>query len=323
MPFKITLAWVFLLLFGELCATAQTIHKHVLPRPKHAQSPGRNTAPTKRLVYELDALSTPARGLLVLLPGRGEPAKDVFRASSLAKQAAQQGFVVLVPALNDRRYLDSASIHFLDDAIAMVIQRQPALVRQLIIGGFSAGGQLAFTYAEKLLQDTTRRPWRVRAVLGVDPPLDLTEHWQRAAYHLAKQDCNKFRADDQNTLRELTRDMGGSPAEFTTNYLTKTAFLRSDPAGGNAQWLKTLSVRLYCEPDLLFWQQQYCPALEAADFNAEGAAALVSCLQRQGNKQAHYIQTTGKGFIGKQRMPHSWSIVDAVECVEWLKHCLL
>lgn len=42
-----------------------------------------------------------------------------------------------------------------------------------VLGGFSAGGQLAITYAETLVRDSTRQPWRVRAVLEVDPPLDL------------------------------------------------------------------------------------------------------------------------------------------------------
>ncbi|RZK27424.1 MAG: hypothetical protein EOO63_13415, partial [Hymenobacter sp.] len=197
--------------------------------------------------------------------------------------------MVLVPALNDRRYLDTASTRYLDDAIGALVQQQPSLAHNLIIGGFSAGGQLAFAYAEKLVRDSVQRPWRVRAVLGIDPPLDLTEHWQRAAYHLAKQDCPAFRSADQNTLRELTRDMGGSPTQFPTAYLARTAFSRSDPAGGNAKWLSHLPVRLYCEPDVAFWQQT-CAALELADLNADGAAALVALLQSQGNPNAQYIK---------------------------------
>ena len=229
--------------------------------------------------------------------------------------------MVVVPALNDRKYLDTASTHFLDDVLEKLVQQYPALARRLVMGGFSAGGQLAFAYAEKLVRDSVQHPWRVRAVLGVDPPLDLTEHWQRAEYHLAKKDCPDLRAADQNMLRELTRDMGGSPTQFPTAYSDRTAFLRSDSAGGNAKWLKCLPVRLYCEPDLAFWQQT-CPALELADLNADGAAALITRLQNQGNTRAQYIKTTGKGFIGKRRMPHSWSIVDATECAEWLQHCL-
>jgi pimeloyl-ACP methyl ester carboxylesterase len=318
---KIILTYGIAWLLWTTCADAQTVRKHVLQRNEPATAASHRKKPAKRPVYQLDPTSSAARGLLVLLPGRGEPAEDVFRATNLAQQAAQHGFVVLVPELNDRRYLDTASTHFLDDAIREAVQQHPTLAHQLIMGGFSAGGQLALAYAEQVVRDSAQRPWRVRAILGVDPPLDLADHWQRAEYHLAKQDCAASRISDQNTLRELTRDMGGSPAKFPEVYLARTAFSRSDPAGGNAQWLRRLPIRLYCEPDLAFWQKD-CPTLEPADFNADGAAALIACLQRQGNTQAQYIKTTGKGFIGKRRMPHSWSIVDATECADWLQHCL-
>jgi hypothetical protein len=79
---------------------------------------------------------------------------------------------------------------------------------------------------------------------------------------------------------------------------------------------------MYCEPDLAYWQQKYCATLQPTDFNAYNAAGFIAQLQRQGNKQAQYIQTTGKGFLGKQRMPHSWSIVDAADCAAWLQTCL-
>jgi pimeloyl-ACP methyl ester carboxylesterase len=318
---KITSLYTVALLLWGSCATAQTVRKHVFLRTKATQLPGGDGFPSQRTVYQLAPVSAAPCGLLVLLPGRGEPARDVFRATSLARQAAQQGFVVVVPALNDRRYLDSASTRFLDDVLGMLVRQYPLLAHRLVMGGFSAGGQLAVAYAEQLVRDSAQYPWRVRAVLGVDPPLDLTEHWQRAALHLAKQDCPAFQASDQNTLRELTRDMGGSPAQFPAAYLARTAFSRSDPAGGNAKWLTRLPIRLYCEPDLDFWRQT-CPALEVADFNADGAAALITHLQRQGNTRAQYIQTTGKGFAKKRRMPHSWSIVDAPECAAWMRHCL-
>jgi len=317
MPPKITVICTAALLLWGVGAAAQTVHKHVFSRP----TPSLDGLPAKRTVYQLDPVAAPARGLLVLLPGRGEPANNVFRATSLARQAAQQGFAVLVPVLNDRKYLDTASTHFLDDAISRLVQQYPLLGRRLVLGGFSAGGQLAFAYAEKLVRDSTQHPWRVRAVLGVDPPLDLADHWERAEYHLATQDCPASRASDQNTLRELTQALGGSPTQFPAAYLSQTAFSRSDPAGGNARWLRRVPVRLYCEPDLAFWQQD-CPALQLADLNADGAAALITFLQKQGNTRAQYIKTTGKGFVGKRRMPHSWSIVDTTDCAEWMRRCL-
>jgi pimeloyl-ACP methyl ester carboxylesterase len=230
--------------------------------------------------------------------------------------------VVLVLDLNNRICLNAADARFLDEAIEQAVRQQPALGRQLVLGGFSAGGQLAFAYAETLVRDSTQRPWRVRAVLGVDPPLDLAAHYNRSQYHLDQQDCPAWRSDDQRIVGELAHEFGGSPAQVPAAYLARSAYSRSDSVGGNAQWLRTLPVRVYCEPDLLYWQQQYCAKLQLTDLNAYQAAGLIAQLQRHSNKQASYIQTTGKGFYGKRRMPHSWSIVDAADCAAWLQACL-
>jgi len=321
MSHKIMLVYAIAWLLWAASAGAQTVHKHILRFPKPTPLMEQDGSLTKRAFYQLDPAIPTARGLLVLLPGMGEPARDVFRATRLAQEAAQRGFVVLVLGLNDRLCLDAAGTRFLDDAIGEVVQQHPGLARRVVVGGFSAGGQLAFAYAETLVRDSTQRPWRVRAVLGVDPPLDLAVHWQRAQYHLDQQDCAPFRVYDQSTLRRLTHELGGSPAQFAGLYLARSAFARSDPAGGNAQWLRALPVRLYCEPDLAFWQAS-CPIYQLEDLNAYGATALIACLQRQGNTRAQYIQTTGKGFVGRRRLPHSWSIVDATDCAAWLQHCV-
>ena len=139
---------VLLFLLGVVSAPAQSLRKHVLlpsvPTSKTA------TKAAKRVFYQLDPLTPTARGLLVLLPSLGEPARDVLRATHLAQEAAQRGFVVLIPELNDRISLDTASVRFLDEAIATVVQQSPVVARQLIIGGFSAGGNLPLP---------TRRDW--------------------------------------------------------------------------------------------------------------------------------------------------------------------
>ncbi|MFD1874915.1 hypothetical protein [Hymenobacter bucti] len=119
-------------------------------------------------------------GLLVLLPGRGEPARDVFRATRLAHEAAARGLLVLVLGLNDRVYLDSLSLHVIDAAIGQAVRTNPTLAAYVALGGFSAGGQLALAYAKTVRRDSTHRPWQIHAVLGVNPPVDLVANWQRA-----------------------------------------------------------------------------------------------------------------------------------------------
>jgi pimeloyl-ACP methyl ester carboxylesterase len=306
-----------LLFFGWVAGlregAAQPVQRRVLPATSRQPLAARH-----RTFYQLAPVQQPPLGLLILLPGRGEPARDVFRASRLAHEAAARGFLVLALGLNDRLYLDSLSTHVLDAAIEQAVRTNPALATHVALAGFSAGGQLALAYAETVRRDSTHRPWQIRAVLGVDPPVDLVAHWQRAQREQAAADCPVLQASSQRLIQELTAAFGGSPTQVPAVYQARSAFVQGDSLGGNARYLRHLPVRLYCEPDLAFWQQHYCASFQLSDLNAPSAAALVACLQRQGNRQATYVQTTGKGFQGKHRMPHAWSIVEAAEGAAWL-----
>jgi hypothetical protein len=62
--------------------------------------------------------------------------------------------------------------------------------------------------------------------------------------------------------------------------------------------------------------------MQLEDLNAVTLRQLAACLQRQGNTRAEYIETTGKGRLHGRPFPHSWSIVDVPECVQWLQTCL-
>jgi pimeloyl-ACP methyl ester carboxylesterase len=195
------------LLLGWLCgltrAAAQTGHRRVLLATVLALVGGQPLAARHRTFYQLAPRNQPPRGLLVLLPGRGEPAPHVLRATRLAQEATARGFLVLVLGLNDRIYLDSASSQVLDAAIRQAIRTTPTLAARVVVGGFSVGGQLAVAYAETARRDSTLRPWQIWAVLGVDPPLDLAEHWQRAERHLTAQDCPVLQAGDARIVKEL------------------------------------------------------------------------------------------------------------------------
>jgi hypothetical protein len=58
---------------------------------------------------------------------------------------------------------------------------------------------------------------------------------------------------------------------------------------------------------------------EYKDLNADSGEAMIDFLQKAGNAQAQFVKTRGKGFRKGMRFPHAWTIVDAAECIGWLK----
>ncbi len=54
--------------------------------------------------------------------------------------------------------------------------------------------------------------------------------------------------------------------------------------------------------------------------NALDQSAMINYLRRLGNKDAEFINAFGKGYrLDGTRHPHSWSIVDAANCINWIK----
>ncbi|RPD44131.1 hypothetical protein DNI29_22305 [Hymenobacter sediminis] len=309
---------VVLLLVAAVPLTAQTKQQRVF-----AADPTQLYR-TRKYAHELSLLllpaSTPApHGVLLLLPGLGERAEHVFQATSLGAEAARAGLVTVVPTLNNRLYLDSAGTYFLDEVLRRVTQQYPSVGRNLFLGGFSAGGHLALTYAETLVRDTARLPLRVTAVFSVDSPVDLAAFWQTGQRQVAQNCHPQLVQGGRSTMATLTQAFGGSPDQRPATYRRYSAFSSRDPTGGNLALLRATSVRVYCEPDLSFWRQHYCPTWQLEDLNAALLKTLIDNLRGQGNTRAEYMETYGKGRLGKRPFPHSWSIVDAPECIRWLQ----
>lgn len=306
------------LLTGQ--AYSQVVQKHVLAASDSAGLFINDGASQELAFYQLGPpAGVPVQGLLLLLPGLGAQAQDVFRETSLPQEAAQAGLLTIVPTLNSRLYLDRASKQLINTAISEVLKTNSAPGRRFFIGGFSAGGHLALSYAEALLADTAQNSVVLKAVFGVDPPTDMRQFWQLGQRRM-EQNCSKLlRREGQTIVASLTRAFGGSPAEFPERYRANSAFSSIDSTGGNAHWLTSIPVRLYAEPDIAYWQQHYCKTFTADDLTARTSARLIERLQKLGNSQAQYMETNGKGFIGARRFPHSWSILDAKDCVSWMQ----
>ncbi|WP_460502275.1 hypothetical protein, partial [Hymenobacter agri] len=264
----------------------------------------------------------PLRGVLLLLPGLGCPAEGVFKETTLAQEAARAGFVAVVPTLNNRLYLDSAGTRLLEQVLGRVARQYPGIGRNLCLGGFSAGGQLALAYAEALERDSARQAWRIKAVLGVDPPADLANLWHRGQRDIDRNCSALLVRGGQATLKTLADAFGGSPEQLPAVYERYSAFISTNPTGGNLARLAATPVRVYCEPDMAYWRWHLCATMQLEDLNAVTLRQLVACLLRQGNARAEYIETSGKGRLNGRQFPHAWSIVDAPECVRWLQACV-
>jgi hypothetical protein len=248
-------------------------------------------------------------GILLLLPGRGESPKEVFKNTSLPILLEAKGYLTVIPGLRYSLFAGKTIKAQITKILSAQSIKNNLNKPDLLIGGFSAGGAVAMSYAEFLLSSDTVS--NLRGVFVIDSPLDL-ERLYISSERMLKYNCSDLIHKEGALTKDfLDKSLGGSPKLKSENYVALSPYSASSPDGGNARWLKNIAVRLYSEPDLQFVQNKYCEELQFEDINAFDLEKLNKFLLQIGNDRTEYITTTGRGF-------HSWNIVDPTELIDWI-----
>ena len=154
-----------------------------------------------------------------------------------------------------------------------------------------------------------------KAIAICDAPLDMVRN-----YHECKKasdlNLNPIGASESEGMASYIRsNLKGTPEQAMSAYINYSPFCYTAKNGGNAKAFKNIYLRCYTEPDVNWWIENR--GRDYYGMNAIDLAALVNQLKILGSKKAELITTTGKGFQDGSRHPHSWSIVDEKELVEW------
>jgi hypothetical protein len=245
-------------------------------------------------------------GILLLLPGKGDNPKGVFKKTALPEKLLAKGYMTIVPNLKYALFADEMIRKQLGEILKAETESRPSA--GLAIGGFSAGGAVALSYAEHLASQEGAT--NLKSVFVIDPPLDL-QRLYATSRKTRRFNCPSVASEGQQTIDYLDKALGGSPDDQYNNYVANSPYMASESDGGNAKWLKQLPVRLYTEPDIDFVKERQCAEVELQDLNAGDLEKLNKQLRRAGNDRCELIITKGRGY-------HSWNIADADELAAWV-----
>ena len=260
----------------------------------------------------------PPTGFLILVGSYGETAEEVLRNSSIPAEASKRGILTIVPIFQ----MGTASIGF-DQATQESFRRiaDHAIEKHQLhkipffVGGFSIGGTAAVKFAELAVQNGhSKKP---NAVFAVDPPLDFERLYYSAKRNIRLSKESAPPKESQFLVLRLEDEFGGSPDKLLENYTAASPYSFSDTTQTAIKNLIHTPIRIYIEPDVDFFMSK---GIDLSGTNALDASAFVNELQRLGNNGAELLVTKEKGFRepGHQKNPHSWSIVDAPDLVQWL-----
>ena len=257
--------------------------------------------------------------LVILLPPYGGNF-NYYNSSKLPKLLTSKGIDLAVVYPGDVGYLEENHLVRLDSLIGFIVNKYGYNRKNIIIGGFSAGGYGAMKYTVYSKMGNTILHYFPKAVFSIDAPLDI-ERWYYSLQSITERNPKTNKAFGEafyitGMLKEL---FGGDPSEKPEAYEKNSVLSIKKKDGGNAIYLINTPVLLFTEPDINWYINNL--NLDYTQINAIDQAALVNILKLNGNKNAELVVITGKGFrpdLGNIRMPHSWQIVDEKLLAIWI-----
>jgi len=274
---------------------------------------------TSNLYIVIYPSELPYKGFTFLIPGMFQKAQDVLVQSDLPRYAAQQGILTFIPTFKtgiSSLGFDTATQSSLLEMLELVISVYKLKGLDFYIGGFSIGGTCAVKYAELAL--VNNYPVKPVAVFAIDSPLDFERMYNGSMREISLPNSSEGGMEESTyLLKRFRKEFGGSPGENLQAYHKKSPYSFNDTTQHAIKPLVNLPIRFYTEPDILWWMSE---GVDYSSMNSFDFAAMTNELKRMGNKKVELMITTDKGYRkpDHSRHPHSWSIVDAKDLVQWM-----
>jgi len=260
------------------------------------------------------------KGVLVLMPGFAQPAELIFPESKIQNVAYVNNLLSIAIPCQPKLYADSIVIEKLNKTLNHVKTKYNISAEDFIIGGFSAGGTISLRYAEYCYQKPDEASIKPQAVFTVDSPVDLFHIWNYFERELEKN-FSEAGVNEAKYVQELMLKEIGSPKDNWDVWNAFTPFNMESKEKGNEQFLENIAVRVYHDIDVNWLIKERHRSL--IDTNALPASELINRLRQYGNKHAEFMTAKNEGYRSSGlRHPHSWSIVDEIELVQWVKQQL-
>ncbi|HAA18669.1 MAG TPA: hypothetical protein DCP28_07845, partial [Cytophagales bacterium] len=273
------------------------------------------TPPTPSDAYQWHKAHS-AKGVLILFPGFGHNAASTQSEFPIVEAANQAGFSVLLFNFNRHLWLNTEEQATLAELTHNLLAYEGQPMDKVFIGGYSSGGNVALLLSNYLLEQ--EHPIMPRGVFVVDSPIDLQQLYEHSALAV-ERNVAQVAVNEGQYLKQLFAQALGHPSQDLPNYQEASPYTHSSGTITNIAALNHTPLRLYTEPDLNWWQTER-GVQDLSETNSGTLHQLERFLaEEDGWHQVEYVATSGKGYRADgTRHPHSWSIVDVPELLEWM-----
>ena len=255
------------------------------------------------------------KGLLILFPCFPCDAKNTLSEFKIAEITVKNNFSVLAMNLNQRLYLNQNEKQELAEQLTRIIKEQNLSKKNIFIGGFSSGGNVSLLISDYLVENKSQI--QPKGVFIVDSPIDLLGLYGTAEKNL-KLNFSESSIQESTWIKNMFDKEFGNPSNGIMTYEQNSPYTFKTENIDNLKGLEKLKIRFYTEPDLKWWKEY--AKNEYEDLNAFYIQKLSNKLKIEfGEDNVELINTENRGYRANgERHPHSWSIVNEKELINWM-----
>jgi hypothetical protein len=259
------------------------------------------------------------KGVVVLLTSFIPP-ESLLPETKLHNVAFVNDILTIVVSTRQKLYADSSTLNRISTVLKDVAKRFSVDTSKFVLGGYDEAGNIALRYTELTYENPTRFSVQPKAVFGIDTPVDLFGLWHWAERQIKKNYWPGAVGDSKYYIDTMTKE-NGTIYNNADRYKMFTPFYREEQGTGNEQYLVKVPVRLYYDTDI-DWQLKN-RRNSFYDTKIPDGSELINRLLLLGNSKAEFVSSKQPGLRSDGiRHPNSFSIVDEVECIQWVKRSL-
>ncbi|WP_299318582.1 hypothetical protein [uncultured Maribacter sp.] len=265
--------------------------------------------------YELIKPTENAKKVLVLFPGFPHNAGDTKREFTILTYAKENKIAVIYMNYNQKLWLEENEKIALAEQLQSILKENKLPSNDVYIGGYSSGGNVSLLIGSFLSQNNHFK-LVPKGVFIIDSPIDLVALYKSSKKNLKRNFSKVSITESTWIIKNFENQLGNLEDEYL-KYQRLASYTSETSNIDNLKGLKNTKIRLYTEPDTLWWKKN-----RMADYdqlNSYYIKSLSEDLRKLGFKRVEYISTENMGYRANgERHPHSWSIIDKKEIINWI-----
>ena len=261
-------------------------------------------------IYEL-IVPKKHKELLILFPGFGGTNESIKTECNIVQKALIENISILILKKNRNFILKKNELKKLAKIVVELIHKNNINDSKVFIGGFSAGGNLGLQLGKYLTKKENYKN-NLKGIVVIDAPIDLEQLYLKYEKSLVEDEFG----NTKYFFNILEKQIGNPKKDFE-KYKEYSPYLSTIAYTENVEFENTELI-FYTEPALKYRKKNFKQNFE--DSNGYQIKKLSELLIKKGYK-SKYIETENKGYRKNgMRNPHSWSIMNENEIIEWIKN---